>query len=235
MLSRKATCHSPVKIVSLSHSSTATISWVGKGTEQKWYMVMLAWFTDKEHNLYIWIKEGRHSSLFEISLSLKSHHVFTRYKLFLGQQISNSPISIGNSWGNVFPHSTIWSQFFKVQLYLHIPGWNASCCIQHMSCKGASCHQDFVTARMLLGWVQLISVLFRRVSPTGKAFDWYNRPQWNFLKTPFNLSFLGSHTTRLRHGVIGKNKILSCHTKSWLLSPRLYHPTANLYIIFICH
>ena len=50
----------------------------------------------------------------------------------------------------MFPHSTIWSQFFKVQLYLHIPGWNASCCIQHMSCEGASCHQDFVAARMLL-------------------------------------------------------------------------------------
>ena len=53
MLSRKATYYSPVKIVSLSHSSTATISRVGKGTEKKWYMVMLTWFTDKEHNLEI--------------------------------------------------------------------------------------------------------------------------------------------------------------------------------------
>lgn len=52
-------------------------------------------------------------------------------------------------WGNMFPHSTVRTHFFKVQLNWHVLSWWASGCIQHVSGQRTSSHWTTITGGML--------------------------------------------------------------------------------------
>lgn len=81
-------------------------------------------------------------------------------------------ITIALPWCNVLPHSTVWPYFFKIKLYLEVPGrWTPSC-VQHMSSQRASSHWTTeVSCAVLLNQKLSVNCRHHNIEPPSQYFN----------------------------------------------------------------
>ena len=81
-------------------------------------------------------------------------------------------IATDSPWCNVLPHSTVWPYFFKIKLYLEVPGRWTPCCVQHMSSERASSHWTTeVSCAVLLNQKQSVSYRYHNIEPPSQYFN----------------------------------------------------------------